>query len=113
MAVDIPEEWRMTVSSILKEMDLKHIQLTDRTLNEFEALFPHASFTSDIVRSFLPALRHPLEGNPVYSMIPPGETYEFFYTHQGIKLYAKISLLEDGKTVRIYPSHRPLKGDTL
>ncbi len=42
-----------------------------------------------------------------------GETYEFFFTFEGVNLYAKVNLLPDGKIIIIYSAHKPNYGDSL
>jgi hypothetical protein len=114
MAKRIPDKWKNAVIAILEEApDYKHIQITKRATEEFQALFPFA-FTNDLCSAFVQALKTPdLEGKQVFGIDPEGTTYEFIFSYNNENVYGKICLTIDNQLVIIISAHRPLKGLTL
>jgi hypothetical protein len=43
----------------------------------------------------------------VVAMYEEGETYEFFFSFNDLKMYCKINLLPNGKIIIIYSNHPP------
>ena len=77
------------------------------------ALFP-TLFPGDLLTALSEGLKEPdLMNKEVLFMQELGETYEFIFTYQGKRVYAKINLSPDNKLIIIYSAHRPLKGDKL
>ena len=113
MPQPIPDHWRTAVLRILRSSDMGRITVGLRAKNEWEALFPHLSFSYEMLDAFSTALSNPgLEGQEVTGMKKPGEVWEFLFKHERKLVYGKINLCSDGKII-IYSAHRPLKGDTL
>ncbi len=109
----VPAIWRTRVCFILDSGDRSKIRIRQRALNDWSALFPQL-FTCDLLSALSDALKDPdLIGNEVPFMQEPGETYEFIFTHDRRRVYAKLNLSPDGDLVIIYSAHRPLKGETL
>lgn len=56
-----------------------------------------------------------LAGRPVADIRPPGEAYEFLFTHEGTWMYGKVNLLlPERRAVIVVSAHVPMKkGDSL
>ena len=110
---EIPVEWRRCVCEILRSRDGRRIVVVGRARHEWEAAFPN-SFSFDLYNALLDALEvDGVTGKRVTGMVPPGEVWAFWFTHQGQRLYGKVNLLEDKLSIMVYSAHRPLKGDEL
>jgi len=109
----VPEQWRTRVCFILDSGDRKNIMIRKRALDDWSALFP-TLFPGDLLTALSEGLKEPdLMNKEVLFMQELGETYEFIFTYQGKRVYAKINLSPDNKLIIIYSAHRPLKGDKL
>lgn len=55
-----------------------------------------------------------LTGRLVAGLRPPGEAYEFFFSFQGQRMYAKLNLLLPRReVVAVVSAHPPYKGNDL
>jgi hypothetical protein len=108
----VPATWRTAVVAILREGDTGKIMLRQRAWRDWQATFPMAWRYN-----LYEALAEALEQNDLHGkrceMKEAGETYAFFFTYQGRKLYGKINLTRPGYLVIIYSAHRPLRGNEL
>lgn len=111
--MQIPKIWRDKVCAILFSCDSTRITITRRARLEWEASFP-STFLFELYMAMAKYLSNEeVEGNKVEGMVPPGEVYEFFFTHELQEMYGKVNLLPSGQLVIIYSAHIPLKGDKL
>lgn len=109
----IPEEWAKAVSSILYEGDPNKITWTTRAMQEWQAA-TGSVFRFEPQESMANALSNPgLMGRPVQLRNEKGESYEFFFQHGDIPLYAKVCLRPSRQAVKIISTHTPLKGPNL
>ncbi|MFA6959391.1 MAG: hypothetical protein WC205_01415 [Opitutaceae bacterium] len=105
----VPSDWHRDVVAVLRTDDSRAIRYTDDAWKRFEATFPDA-FRSDLHAAFRTALRDDtLVGCPVEMKTPPGETWEFYFSFRGRRLYGKILLRPDRSGVVIFSAHPPLK----
>jgi len=105
----IPEQWRKAVCVVLRTADRRFISYTNDALRRFEASIPDA-FPNELQE----ALHAHLESNacagcPVTMSKPSGATWEFFFNFRNQKLYGKILLRPDAKSIVIFSAHTPLK----
>lgn len=47
-------------------------------------------------------------GRHITDMVPPCDTYAFWFTFAQTKLYGKIGLLPNGTVVFVFSSHKPM-----
>jgi len=107
----IPVEWRQTVCRILDSHDPDAIDATPQADRDWHSTYPYAwDYERD--DAMAAALRDDgVTGLHITDMIPPSDTYAFWFTYQQTRLYGKIGLLPNGKIIIIFSSHRPRKGD--
>lgn len=105
----IPAEWCNAVYTVIRTSDSRAIRYTADAWARFEATFPDA-FRSELQGAFMAVLRPcNLQGCPVQMNSPPGETWEFYFTFRRHRLYGKILLRPDRKSVVIFSAHPPRK----
>lgn len=105
----IPVTWCIAVYTVLRTSDARAIRYTGDAWARFEATFPDA-FRPELQGAYMAALRAgTLLGCPVQMNNPPGETWEFYFSFRGQRLYGKILLRPDRKGVVIFSAHPPLK----
>lgn len=105
----ITEQWRTNVCAILRTADPKLIQYTADALYRFEAAFPDA-FRGELEDAFRAHLQsNSCTGCPVIMAKPAGTTWEFYFTFRTQKLYGKILLRSDLRSIIIFSAHPPLK----
>lgn len=103
----IPPAWCAAVCAAFKSGDSKLIAFTEGGRRQWQNEFP-AAFRYHLEAAFIQALSaHDVRGCPVNMDSPPGETWEFFFTHFGTKTYGKVLLRTDKKSVVIFSAHRP------
>lgn len=112
MPIPIPQVWKSAVCKVLSTCDERIIRMTLTARNDWQSTFP------DFWRqSLYGALSDALSINGIEGvrreMDEEGETYEFFFTFEGTKLYGKVNLLPSGKVVIIYSAHKPRYGESL
>ena len=114
MAILIPEGWKRKVRGALDSGDGKRCLVRQRAAMDWAATFPLA-FAYEQRVALSEALKGPAVKGQRKVMDEPAETYAFFFTHQRVKMYAKVGLMPDGSVIIIYSSHRPdpSKGDRL
>jgi hypothetical protein len=113
MEAPIPDKWKREVCSVLKKDEKGKILIrTSSAWLPWSGLFPN-SFRFELYEALARCLsERNVCGKQVFNMEEPGETYEFFFSHENRKLYGKICLGEDGQTIIIYSAHLPER-DTL
>jgi len=105
----IPEQWRKAVCAVLRTADRRLIIYTDDASKRFEATIPDA-FPYELRESFRAHLEsNACVGCPVTMSKPSGATWEFFFNFRNQKLYGKILLRPDAKSIVIFSAHTPLK----
>jgi hypothetical protein len=113
MGSKMPEEWRKKVRQALSSGDNKRIQIRQRAVTDWSALFPEL-FSYQLLEVLCDALGDSeLIGNQVFTMDEPGEVYEFIFLYKKRYIYSKLNLCPDGTIVIVYSAHRPLKGNDL
>lgn len=91
MPTPIPKAWQTAVCKVLSTCDARRIRITARARNDWESTFPNFWMHS-LYGALSDALSAPsIEGQRRY-MDEEGETYEFFFTFEGVNLYAKVNL---------------------
>jgi hypothetical protein len=104
----IPKEWCNCVLAALRRgTSAAHFtkDAGQKWQNEFPSAFRY-ELDAALVRAFNEAA---MVGCPVEMDYPPGTTWEFYFHFQGEKLYGKILLRTDKKSVLILSAHRPRK----
>ena len=106
----IPECWRKTVAQILRRGERRSIRKTKDFWDRFSADFPDA-FSNEITEAIAAGLTRDIrKGCPVTMDPPPdGTTWEFYCSFRHTKLYAKVLLTNDQRTVWLFSAHRPRK----
>lgn len=113
MGSKVPEEWKAKVREVLSSDDRKRIQIRQRALTDWSALFPEL-FSYQLLEALCDALSDSeLIGNQVFTMDEPGEVYEFIFSYKKRYIYSKLNLCPNGTIVIVYSAHRPLKGNNL
>jgi hypothetical protein len=108
--IEIPEEWRKTVCSILNRGAAgREIQWTEDATARYKAdsNFSWDYEANEAFLSFLSGAR--AFGCHVVMDTPPGETYEFYFPFKKTSFYGKILLRTDRARIVIFSAHRPLK----
>lgn len=104
----IPEEWSRAVSSILCEGDPNKITWTLRAMQEWQAA-TGSVFRFEPQESMANALSTPgVIGRAVQLWNEKGESYEFFFQHGDISLYAKICLRPSRQAIKVISAHVPV-----
>lgn len=103
----IPDRWRRTVAQILERGDRRWIKSTADFWNRFSADFPDA-WKSDVESAIAHGLdREIRDGCPVPMKPPPGgTTWEFYCSFRDERIYAKVLLTNDHRTVWLFSAHR-------
>lgn len=107
---EIPESWRKLVCAILKTEETGVlIEWTGDAERRYQAT-PDALWNYEVYQPFIDHLssKNPL-GCHVTMGSPPGETYEFYFTFKGRRLYGKILLRTDKERIVIFSAHTPIK----
>jgi hypothetical protein len=106
----IPEPWRKDVCAILAtEATGTLIEWKIDAERRYQAT-PDALWNYEVYKPFIDFLSSPAPtGCHVTMDTPPGETYEFYFTFKGQRLYGKILLRTDRKRIVIFSAHTPLK----
>ncbi len=112
MPVPIPSAWKNAVCRILRSGDASGIRITTTARNDWALLFPDHWY-QDLYEALADALSATTIEGVRRDMDEDGETYEFFFSHEGITLYGKVNLLRSGKVVIVYSAHKPRYGDKL
>lgn len=107
---EIPNSWRRAVCAILKTEETGNlIRWTEDAARRYDAT-PKADWQYEVYQPFIDYLSSPHPAGCLVTMeSPPGETYEFYFTFKGQKLYGKILLRTDRKRIVVFSAHRPLK----
>ena len=113
----IPKEWRMIVCRILHDRGSKgrkNILITERAKNDWGVAFP-GEYPWDLPATLEDVLQDDsIQGRCVPDIKPPGEAYEFMFTHSGKLMYGKVNLLTpERKVIVVISAHIPNKGDKL
>ncbi|GEM_PF-380826 len=108
MPIPIPEAWRKAVCAILHSGDRDRIDLKRRAWDEWNSVTNHA-FQYELFNALEDALSNAEVEGKRHEMDEPGETYAFFFFHNGRRLYSKICLCPDGTVIIIYSAHPPNK----
>lgn len=106
----IPESWRRTVARILRRGDRKWIRSTDDFWNRYSADFPNA-WKNDVESAIANELERNATQGCLVPMNPPpaGTTWEFYSIFDNERIYTKVLLTNDQKTVWLFSAHRPLQ----
>jgi len=115
--IPIPKEWRTVVCRILHDRGAKgrkNIIITSRASSDWSLAFP-GGFPWDLPAALEDVLKDDsILGRRVPDIRPPGEAYEFMFTHLGKLMYGKANLLTPArKVVVVISAHIPNKGDKL
>jgi len=107
----------MTVCRILHDRGdkgRKNILITERAKNDWDVAFP-GGYPWDLPAALEDVLQDDsIRGRCVPDIKPPGEAYEFMFTHSGKLMYGKVNLLTpERKVVIVISAHIPYKGDKL
>jgi hypothetical protein len=106
---DIPEAWRKEVLALLATEDHKKIVWDPKGRARYEADF-HPDWPYEVYASFKAYLGQAKPtGCPIRMDFPPGDTWEFLFTHKHVITYGKILLSTDRKRILLFSAHKPLK----
>ena len=108
--IEIPSQWRTKVCAILATEETgTRIRWTGDAQKRYQAV-PGCLWTYEVYQSFRDYLeKDHATGCRCTMENPPGETYEFFFQFKGRRLYGKILLKTDHKSVVIFSAHLPNK----
>jgi hypothetical protein len=106
---EIPEAWRKEVVALLKTADTRKIVWDPTGRQRYESdYFPDWPY--EIYASLQEYLgRSHATGCHVQMKFPPGETWEFLFSHKTSIAYGKILLTKDRKRILLFSAHKPLK----
>lgn len=108
----IPEAWKQSVAQILREGDSSKIEWTKQAFLDWRAA-TLSQFRYEAYEAMFPYLEQPgLLGISV-DLPEDRETYAFFFSYIGQRLYAKICLRSCRVRIKIVSTHSPRKGDKL
>lgn len=108
----IPEQWKKSVSAILRGPKNKIITTRQADV-DWQTAFPNA-WNNDRSEAMAEALEEAeVQGLHEPRMREPGETYAFWFFFENTKMYGKINLLKGGDKILIYSSHPPHRGEEL
>jgi hypothetical protein len=107
----IPERWREDVINALRSEDKSRIIMRESARLAWQAAFPSA-WNYDLYEAIRIALEvKNVTGRQILDMAEPGETYAFWFHHEGRKLYGKICVAPSRHVIIMYSAHPPRKGE--
>jgi len=102
----IPNEWIQKVVAILRAGKANTRAITNTARLDWMSLFPE-SYSFEIYAVLAHVLSDGLvtDARRVLTMNEPGEVYEFLFTHENNRMYAKVNLCEGRVSVLVYSAH--------
>ncbi|MBC8009802.1 MAG: hypothetical protein H7067_06875 [Burkholderiales bacterium] len=105
----IPPDWCKTVCELLRKGGPRLVTFEPKGRMRWEAEFP-SGMMYELEKAFRDTLSQPgVAGCPVQMSFPTGDTWDFYFTYKGHKLYGKILLYPAKNKVLIFSAHHPDK----
>jgi hypothetical protein len=112
METQIPEDWKRSVSAVLRNGRNIKVRFTTAA-QPWNDAFPNST-SYELYDALREELSQPgAIGRKVENMNEPGETYTFKFFPEQKEFFAKICLCPDRNSIIIYSAHISRKGDKL
>lgn len=110
---EIPDEWKKSVREILRRAAPDSMLFTKKARRDWQITFPEA-YSFECNDAISVHLSQPqLTGKRISDMDEPGEVWAFWIFFDRVKLYTKVNLRPNQKSIIVYSCHLPNKGDYL